>query len=249
MSDARVHLPYPRPRPYNPGPTLPPTPISPPIQREPLFQHVADLVRLVEVKFPKLGLSELLAVAKCLEDKHRLVNNIAISDVEITRKNQEFSRGDSWFHVQWWEHSSNGYDRGDPFDRKVFRSVNLRFEPGPQICTSHEVDEPSQQGKTEILVQTPESMDLDTPKHEAKWSGLVGDLFQEAAGIAADQLFKPQTLASPRKNDEEPSMALWPTRAWSMIATAIWGFQTSRPGALFTFPVPYFPSLHPLHPM
>ena len=91
------------------------------------FPQVADLVRLIESQIAKISLAETFAIAQCLSSDYGLVGNSYISDVTISRINQEFSRGHSWFHVQWRESGPHGPMR---------RSINLRFEPGRQLCTA-----------------------------------------------------------------------------------------------------------------
>ena len=177
------------PRPYH---SLPLHRVPPP-----LFPQGADLVRLIESQIAKISLHETFAVARCLGSEHGLVGNSYISDVTITRKNQEFSRGDSWFNVQWLESGSHG---------PIPRSVNLRFEPGRQVCTSYSADDqqyhqhpppqhqhplqitPPQGSRpsTEPMAESPTQM--EPPKQMMNWSpGLVGDLFDKAAVIVDDQ--------------------------------------------------------------
>ena len=228
MTDSRVPIPY-TPRPYAHAPPPIPPQNSPPT---PIFPQVADLVRLIESQIPKILLAELLVVSKCLEEQHHLVSNSHISDFLISRKNQEFSRGDSWFHVTWCEASDS---RPGTFSR----SINLRFEPGRQICTSYDAEDHPPvhpHGVTvrpEVSLPPAEPMELDPPpKPITSWSGLVGDLFDRAAGIAADQI----RAKSPFM--EEPSTALWPLQAWTMIKGIIWGYETSEANAVFKIPIP-----------
>src|SRR5438876_9044950 len=114
LPDPRTVMNY-APRPYHPLPVLrAPTP---------MFPQGNDLVRLIEGQIAKISLPETFAVARCLSSEHGLVGNPYISDVTISRMNQEFSRGDSWFNVQWYENGPHSV---------TSRSINLRFEPGRQ---------------------------------------------------------------------------------------------------------------------
>jgi hypothetical protein len=218
------------PRPYHPGPHQ--TVSRPPPQ--PMFQQGADLVRLIESQIVKISLTETFAVARCLGGEHGLVGNPYISGVMISRKNQEFSRGDSWFNVQWFELLENHHT-------PIPRSVNLRFEPGRQVCTSYSADEVVHQHheprhqhiapRQDIPPSVgPTPMDLDPPKQMVNWSGLVGELFDKAAGIVDDQIRD--------KTPEQTSTALWPTTAWHMIKTIIWGHQMSK-SVVYTIGIPY----------
>lgn len=248
------------PRPYHPVPpqNIPrPTPL-------PFLPLGSDLVRLIETQIAKISLQEVFAVARCLSNDHGLVGNPYISGVIISRKNQEFSRGDSWFNVQWLEtdprhHGSMG------------RSINLRFEPGRQICTSYSADEgvphqqhfpppqppppppapppqhsyqsqPSSRQNTqpEIITRVESPMEIDPPKNTVNWSGLVGDLFVKAAGIVDDQgRLNPETSnESFSTSPESLSTALWPRWAWNVIRTTIWGQETIK-STTYTIGIPY----------
>jgi hypothetical protein len=219
------------PRPYHLNPV--------PRALSPLFPQGADLVRLIESQIAKISLQETFAVARCLGSEHGLVGNSYISGVLISRKNQEFSRGDSWFNVQWYESGSQGL---------IPRSINLRFEPGRQICTSYSADDqqyeqrhpPPQHQFPQHITSHPDplspmaesSTELDPPKH-MDWSGLVGDLFDKAAGIVDD---KGRLLQTP----EQISTALWPKWAWNLVLTSIWGYQTSE-SKVYAIGFPYLP--------
>jgi len=171
------------PRPYQPvpQPTLP----------QPQFQQAADLVRLIESQIPKISLQETLAVARCLGSDHGMIGSPHISNMTIARKNTEFSRGDSWFSVQWYEMDPHRFD-------PLQRSVNLRFEPGRQLCTSYTADgEPYQPPSSSVsqqqswLSRSPflaqDTMaPADSQKH-TNWAGLVGDLFENAAIMVPDK--------------------------------------------------------------
>jgi hypothetical protein len=219
------------PRPYH----------SVPVQRPPpaLFPLGADLVRLIESQIAKISLPETFAVARCLSSEHGLVGNSYISDVSISRKNQEFSRGDSWFNVQWLESGPHG---------RIPRSINLRFEPGRQICTSYSADDqqyhqrpppqpqpqlrivPCQdsQPPMEPMVESP--TEIEPPKQMMNWSpGLVGDLFDKAAVIVDDQGRRSQSCEDRlSQTPEQTSTALWPRWAWNLVLTSIWGVQDSK---------------------
>jgi hypothetical protein len=217
------------PRPYHPLPVPRPPPA--------LFPQAADLVRLIESQIAKISLPETFAVARCLGSEHGLVGNSYISDVTISRKNQEFSRGDSWFNVQWLESGPH---------RPLRRSINLRFEPGRQICTSHSGDDqqyhqhslpqpqlqlhiaPRQDSRsstsTEVMVESPTEM--EPPKQMMNWSpSLVGDLFDKAAVIVDDQ---GRSQSCEDQTPNQTSTALWPKWAWSLVMTSIWGVQDSK---------------------
>jgi len=282
-----THPPPPHPSPY-------PTPaerVDPQFEQRPLFPTPADLVRLIEIQIPKISFQEEFAVARCLASDHSLVANKFISDVQISRKNQEFSRGDSWFNVQWWEMSRQG---------RYLRSINLRFEPGRQACTSYPADgdqaspvvpqQPQQQqqqyGKdvqmreyghsvTQGLPSPPnteETMDIDPPKQAQvqqqsppqtlNWSGLVGDLFDEAAGLVDDKKVQikqelkleealkitspPVALWSEIKREKKSSSveapmssALWPAKFWQTISTIIFGQDVATSKKLYTIDIPH----------
>ena len=175
------------------------------------------------------------------------MGNSYISNVTISRKNQEFSRGDSWFNVQWLEIVDH---------HPVPRSVNLRFEPGRQVCTSYPDDvgqQPNQQphqsnhnqhvaprqgsGPPPMAVASTQ-MELDPPKPVDDWSGLVGDLFDKAAGIV-DEKSQTSKENSPPKSPE-PSTALWSQNAWKAIMDIIWGHQVEgKSDRLYTYGIPY----------
>ena len=204
----------------------------------PLFPQGADLVRLIESQIAKISLAETFAVARCLGSEHRLVGNPSISEVTISRKNQEFSKGDSWFTVQWYEVGSRG---------SIPRSINLRFEPGRQVCTSYSADDqqyhhphpqPQHQYPQQITSRqdsgpplapmVDSAIEIDPPKHMMNWSGLVGDLFDKAAGIVDDKGRQSSEDSYLSDTPEELSTALWPKRAWNLILTSIWGYQTAK---------------------
>jgi len=242
------------PRPYQPvhQATIP----------QPQFQQAADLVRLIEGQIPKISLQETLAVARCLGSDHGMIGSPHISNVTIARKNTEFSRGDSWFSVQWYEIDSHRFDT-------VQRSVNLRFEPGRQLCTSYTADgEPYQppsppsvsqqqsqlsqpplpapqsqvnfsQRQDTLVLMVDSPMEIDSPKH-MNWPGLVGDLFDKAAVIVHDQdREKSETIDTISTTAEQPpSNAVWPLKAWAMIKAMISGHATDK-GLVYQFGLPY----------
>jgi hypothetical protein len=85
----------------------------------------------------------------------------------------------------------------------------------------------------------------ETPKM-MNWSGLVGDLFDRAAGIVDDQgRVKSESEASltpPRSlTPESYSTALWPLKAWNTVKTIIYGHQLSKSEFVYTIGIPYFP--------
>ena len=245
------------PRPYHPGaisnvPRAPPPPPQPP-----LFPQAADLVRLIEGQIAKISLPETVAVALCLGTEHGLVGNPYITQVGISRKNQEFSRGDSWFSVQWYE--------ADPSHHHILtRSVNLRYEPGRQICTSYSADDgaqslsphhppptphhpypmniaPRQDTQSSIETSSTSPMDMDPPKQSpenADWSMAVGEMFDKAAVIVDDQGRQTSEEKVPVKVPEV-STALWPRRAWQSILSSIWGQQISKSDVMYTMKIPY----------
>lgn len=218
-------------------------------------------MRSIEKQIAKISLTETFAVARCLGDEHRLVGNPYISGLQISRLHQEFSRGDSWFNVQWLE----------GVETQVQRSIVLRFEPGRQICTSYTAEDVQQQQAQQAQqaqqqqqhhhhhqhqhqhiaprqeVRPPlESMDVDPPKQMMTWPGYVGDLFDVAAGIVDDQgrekgKSEPIEERPRSKTHEQPSTALWPKRAWQTITAAIWGTQLSNSKFVYEFGVPYYP--------
>jgi hypothetical protein len=218
------------PRPYHHVP-VPRAPLPP------LFPQGAELVRLIESQIAKISLQETFAVARCLASEHGLVGNPYISDVVISRKNQEFSRGDSWFNVQWLESDSHGF---------IPRSINLRFEPGRQVCTSYSADDqqyhqhlhpqhqfpqqitPRQDSQSSITSMVDSPAEIDPPKQTVNWSGLVGDLFDRAAGIVDDQGRASSEEHLPSQSPELPSTALWPRRAWDLVLASIYGYQSSK---------------------
>ena len=239
---------------------MPPSIRPPP--PSPVFPQGADLVRLIESQISKISLTETFAVARCLGDEHGLVGNPYISNVTISRKNQEFSRGDSWFSVSWYQIGEQG---------SLPRSVNLRFEPGRQVCTSYSADDhphqapslpPPQQQLQPMPTQTQQHAVIaprerpseSTPMEDVEetpkmmnWSGLVGDLFDKAAGIVDDQgrvksesdsepSFTPRSLTP-----ESYSTALWPLKAWNTVKTIIYGHQLSKSEFVYTIGIPYFP--------
>jgi hypothetical protein len=79
-------------------------------------------------------------------------------------------------------------------------------------------------------------MDVDPPKVLTDWSGLVGDLFDKAAGIR-DKASSEEL--SPSKSPAPPSTALWPSKFWNAITTTIWGHQLSKSEYVYTFGTPY----------
>jgi len=210
--------------------------VSVPRVPPPQFPLAADLVRLIESQIAKISLPETFAVARCLGSEHGLVGNSYISDVVISRKNQEFSRGDSWFNVHWYESDPHGL---------IPRSINLRFEPGRQICTSYSADDqpyhqhppPQHQFPQQItsrqdsqssmtsMVDSP--TEIDPPKQMVNWSGLVGDLFDRAAGIVDD---KGRASSEEQVSSQfpEPSTALWPRWDWNKVLTSIYGHRMSK---------------------
>lgn len=234
------------PRPYHP---MPPTIQRPP--PTPLFPLGADLVRLIESQISKISLTETFAVARCLGNEHGLVGNPYISNVTISRKNQEFSRGDSWFNVSWYEIGDQG---------TIPRSVNLRFEPGRQLCTSYAAEEltapqvqiPQQTTQQQPVIAPREretAMEVDSkPPKMMDWSGLVGDLFDKAAGVIDDQgRVKSEsesdgTMTVRSITPEQQSTALWPLKAWNAIKAVIYGHQLSKSEFVYTIGIPYSPS-------
>jgi hypothetical protein len=201
---------------------------------------------LIESQIAKISPSETFAVAQCLASEHCLVGNSYIAEFQISRKNQEFSRGDSWFNVQWCE--SDPQNHHGPYPR----SINLRFEPGRQLCTSYSADDqPYQQPPQQFHHITPRQdtsstmstlaespMEVDPPKHDLNWSGLVGDLFDKAAGIVDDQGRQTSEERSLSKTPEQMSTALWPKRFWNVVMTSIWGIQQSSKNTVYTIGIP-----------
>jgi hypothetical protein len=235
---------------------------------QPQFQQAADLVRLIEGQIPKISLQETLAVAKCLGSDLGMIGSPYISNVIITRKNTEFSRGDSWFSVQWYEIDSHRLDTQP-------RSVNLRFEPGRQLCTSYTADgesyQPSsplpqqqqsqppqqpQQQMSQPLLPAPQvqvgfahrqdtfgAPIVDSPMEidspkHMNWSGLVGDLFDKAAVIVHDQGRAKSETMESISTTPEPSNALWTWKAWEMVRASISGYTTEK-GLVYQFGLPY----------
>jgi hypothetical protein len=234
---------------------MPPTIQRPP--PTPLFPLGADLVRLIESQIAKISLTETFAVARCLGNEHGLVGNPYISNVSISRKNQEFSRGDSWFNVSWYEIGEQG---------TIPRSVNLRFEPGRQLCTSYSADDhtthapqvqlPQQQTAQPVTAprerEVAMAMEVDSsgePPKMMDWSGLVGELFDKAAGVIDDQgrvKSESETSGSPSARSitpEQTSTALWPLKAWNAVKTIIYGHQLSKSEFVYTIGIPYAPLL------
>lgn len=244
------------PRPYHPGPISGVPRAPPPPPQPPLFPQAADLVRLIEGQIAKISLPETVAVALCLGTEHGLVGNPYITLVTISRKNQEFSRGDSWFSVQWYE--------TDPHHRIFSRSINLRYEPGRQVCTSYSADDgvqsqspnqppptphhqypitivPRQDTQSSIDTSSTSPMEIDPPKHSpenADWSMAVGELFDKAAVIVDDQ---GRQTSEEQVSIKAPEMstALWPRRAWMSILSSIWGESISKSDAVYTMKIPY----------
>ena len=212
----------------------------------PMFPQGADLVRLIESQIAKISLHETFAVARCLGSEHRLVGNSYISNVVISRKNQEFSRGDSWFNVQWYESDSHG---------SIPRSINLRFEPGRQVCTSYSADDqqyhqypppqhqlpqqitPRQDSQSSMTSIVDSPTEIDPPKQVMNWSGLVGDLFDRAAGIVDDKGRASSEGRFPSLSPEQPSTALWPRCAWDLVLRSIYGYQSSK-STVYTIGIP-----------
>jgi hypothetical protein len=95
----------------------------------PLFPTAGHIVRLIEGQIKKISLPETVAIAMYLGIEYAFVGNGDISQVSIFRKNEDFAKGDSWFNVQWCDSGSRA--------GTTFRSINLRFEPGRQVCTSY----------------------------------------------------------------------------------------------------------------
>jgi hypothetical protein len=244
------------PRPYlsTPPHRNPPRPQTRPQQPQPpeiLFPLGADLVRLIENQIPKITLLEALSVTRCLGDELKFLNNPYISNVAISRNNQEFSRGDSWFSVTWLEFVEH---------RLASRSVNLRFEPGRGVCTSYEVEsnEPSpsiqqiqqpipfkQELPTPGSEESESPMEVDRPKEVAEWTATVGDLFEQAAGIKNTQS---RDHSSPEMSIEEipvvkmedpDSYALWPLNMWKAIKAIIYGEEVSTSKKMYSFGVPH----------
>jgi hypothetical protein len=86
----------------------------------------------------------------------------------------------------------------------------------------------------------------ETPKM-MDWSGLVGDLFDKAAGIVDDQgrvksESDSESSLTPRSlTPESYSTALWPLKAWNTVKTIIYGHQLSKSEFVYTIGIPYFP--------
>jgi hypothetical protein len=230
------------PRPYHPG-AIQSVPRAPPSPPQPPLSQAADLVRLIEGQIAKISLLETMAVALCLGTDHGLVGNPCITRVTISRKNQEFSRGDSWFRVQWYETDHHPI---------LFRSIDLRYEPGRQVCTSYSADDgapsqsphhpptphhpyivPREDTQSSIETSSTSPMEIDPPKRSpenADWSMAVGVLFDKAAVIVDDQ----------GRQTSEMSTALWPRCAWMSVLSSIWGEQISKSNAaMYTMKIPY----------
>jgi hypothetical protein len=183
-----------------------------------MFPLGADLVRVIESQISKISLMETFAVARCLGADHNLVGNAFVRDLAISRSNQEFSRGDSWFNVRWYEVEGRGARQ---------KEVNLRYEPGKQICTSYPCAE-------EETVQTRSEERMEIEETSDNWSGIVGDLFDKAA-IMVDSERSP----SSERSAEQVSTALWPLKAWKAIETIIWGEQLSKSEFVYRIGIPY----------
>lgn len=193
-------------------------------------------------------------MGKSLGEELRFVNNSSISNVTISRNNQEFSRGDSWFNVAWYETVDH---------RMVPRSVNLRFEPGRGVCTSYEVEGNMQSSppppqrepipyRHEIRESISESsgspMEVDQPKEMAEWTAAVGDLFEQAAGIKVKKDTEARDNSPPDmpideipivKLEEEPSFALWPSNMWKTIKAIIWGEELDKSKKMYRIGIPH----------
>jgi hypothetical protein len=190
-------------------------------------------------------------VARCLGDEHKFVNNPYISNVAISRNNQEFSRGDSWFNVTWYEIVDHC---------TIPRNVNLRFEPGRQICTSyaaegdvhsmtvHQSPQPRSHRpdpRESVSEASGSPMDVDPPKEMAEWTAAVGDLFEQAAGIKDTEAKDKSPPDIPIddipivKSEKEPSRALWPLNMWSSIKARIWGEELSTSKNLYRIGLPH----------
>ena len=193
-------------RSYHPGAIFSAPGAPPPRHRPPLLPQTADLVLLIESQIANISLPETGAMTLCLGTEHGFVGNPYITQVMISRKNQEFSRGHSWFSVQWLE--------TDPRCHGLLsRSINLLYEPGRPVCTSSSADDAAQSQsphqpppipqkhypingahrqdtQSSIETSSTSSMDIDPPKptlENADWSTAVGGLFDEAAVIVNDQ--------------------------------------------------------------
>ena len=176
------------------------------------------------------------------------MNNPYISNVHISRNNQEFSRGDSWFSVTWFEQAEQHHT--------IPRSVNLRFEPGRQACASYAAEDdgvqlppphiPRQQmrsvdsdSRDSMSESSGSSMDVDPPKEMAEWTAAVGDLFEQAAGIVNEEAKDKLSPEIPVLSlQEEPSKALWPLNMWNSIKAIIWGEQLSTSKNLYRIGLP-----------
>ena len=92
---------------------------------------IAKLICMIEHKINDITRLEASALAECLEcliDDDTVIEGRSEQAVTITR-NREFSRGESWFHLQWQE-SNN---------RRMF--CEIRFQPGSKKCTVDSVVE------------------------------------------------------------------------------------------------------------
>jgi hypothetical protein len=96
-------------------------------------------------------------------------------------------------------------------------------------------------------------MEVDSsgdPPKMMDWSGLVGELFDKAAGVIDDQgrvKSESETSGSPISarsiTPEQTSTALWPLKAWNAVKTIIYGHQLSKSEFVYTIGIPYSSSL------
>lgn len=83
-----------------------------------------ELIRMIQCKIGDITHLEASGLAECLEcliDNDTLIRSHYDQQVTIIRRNREFSRGESWFHLQW--QSEN---------RKI--SCEIRIQPGSEKC-------------------------------------------------------------------------------------------------------------------
>jgi len=136
----------------------------------------------------------------------------------------------------------------------VQRSINLRFEPGRQICTSYIAEDIHSHAhlphlhhqhiapRQDVRAVSGTPMDLNPPKQNAEWSGLVGNLFDVAAEMVNNP--KRESVKSEERESPKPpkmSTALWPRRAWQAVSKLIWGQELADSKTMYTMDIPYFP--------
>lgn len=89
----------------------------------------------------------------------------------ISRLNQEFSRRDSWFKVQW-------------FEGMIARSINLHLEPGKEVYTAEDVGQQSEennQRRHQIALLTRD--DINISGQPTSSSEVVGALLSLGSAI------------------------------------------------------------------